>query len=331
MNSGWWKKPHCNTVSAMNWLLIFLCVFAVSASVAAGPSAGEQAKTFGFDLLNDIAAMAGGAVLASVLWALLGFALALAGSIYLWRWMRDRGWLDAPWGWYRYFKWVWPTLIIGCLTLGGSCSLGTWGAGNSINNDLREGKIVKNAVINLYDTIKAVRGDQNATDLNATTLEQDLTKGLKNLEPALAKAQKLEGEQLEKLKKELEGKAGSSPLKKMLVRELMGAMENSLKEQYADNEAVKKYNEAMAAKEQGGESAMVQFVKKELLSGVTSSLISSVDGFVWGTVFSILGLALGIPFIPLGIFCLVRWLILRNKPPADDEEGSPPVLDADPA
>ena len=316
MNFGWWKKPHRNTVSEMNWLLIFFCVFAVSASEAASNSAGEQAKTLGFDLLNDIAAMAGGAILASILWSLLGFALALAGSIYLWRWMRDRGWLDAPWGWYRYFKWVWPTLTIGCLTLGGSCSLGTWGAGNSINNDLREGKFVENAVINLYGTIKAMRGDQNATDFNAT---------------ALTKAQKLEGEQLEKLKKELEGKAGSSPLKKMLVRELMGAMEDSLKEQYADNEAVQKYNEAMTAKEQGGESALVQFVKKELLGGVTSSLISSVDSFVWGTVFSILGLALGIPFIPLGIFCLVRWLILRNQPPADDGEDAPPVLDADPA
>ena len=300
----------------MNWLLIFFCSFLVSNSAAAAPSAGAQVKTLGQDLLNDIAAMAGGAILASILWALLGFALALAGSIYLWRWMRDRSWLDAPWGWYRYFKWVWPTLIIGCLTLGGSCSLGTWGAGNSINNDLREGKFVENAVINLYGTIKAMRGDQNATDFNAT---------------ALTKAQKLEGEQLEKLKKELEGKAGSSPLKKMLVRELMGAMEDSLKEQYADNEAVQKYNEAMTAKEQGGESAMVQFVKKELLGGVTSSLISSVDSFVWGTVFSILGLALGIPFIPLGIFCLVRWLILRNQPPADDGEGAPPVLDADPA
>ena len=300
----------------MNWLLTFFCSFLVSTLAAAAPSAGAQVKTLGQDLLNDIAAMAGGAILASILWALLGFALALAGSIYLWRWMRDRGWLDAPWGWYRYFKWVWPTLIIGCLTLGGSCSLGTWGAGNSINNDLREGKFVENAVINLYGTIKAMRGDQNATDFNAT---------------ALTKAQKLEGEQLEKLKKELEGKAGSSPLKKMLVRELMGAMEDSLKEQYADNEAVQKYNEAMTAKEQGGESAMVQFVKKELLGGVTSSLISSVDSFVWGTVFSILGLALGIPFIPLGIFCLVRWLILRNQPPADDGEDAPPVLDADPA
>ena len=315
----------------MNWLLIFFCSFLVSNSATAAPSAGAQVKTLGQDLLNDIAAMAGGAILASILWALLGFALALAGSIYLWRWMRDRSWLDAPWGWYRYFKWVWPTLIIGCLTLGGSCSLGTWGAGNSINNDLREGKFVENAVINLYGTIKAMRGDQNAMDLNATALEQDLAKGLKKLEPALTKAQKLEGEQLEKLKKELEGKAGSSPLKKMLVRELMGAMEDSLKEQYADNEAVQKYNEAMTAKEQGGESALVQFVKKELLGGVTSSLISSVDGFVWGTVFSILGLALGIPFIPLGIFCLVRWLILRNQPPADDGEDTPPVLDADPA
>ena len=66
------------------------------------------------------------------LWGLLGLVLGAMAGVFLWRALRNRGWMDVPWRGYKYVRWLWPVLMVGTLSLGLGSGLGVWGGGRAI-------------------------------------------------------------------------------------------------------------------------------------------------------------------------------------------------------
>ncbi|HIG81049.1 MAG TPA: hypothetical protein EYQ62_05275 [Verrucomicrobiales bacterium] len=151
--------------------VIFLALAVVAGAVtAAEPSAASQVLTSVWDAVKGFGELALKAVYHFFLWGFLGLGLGAAAGVYLWRALRDRGWMDLPWGWYKYVRWLWPVLIVGTLSLGLGSALSVWGSGRTIKQGAREGEVFETAVVNTYSAIMVWRLKGTVEDTNGTSL-----------------------------------------------------------------------------------------------------------------------------------------------------------------
>ena len=309
-------------------IIMFLADFSLA---AAEPSATDQVLQLGWGALKGFGVLVGKSVVSFVLWSILGLILGAVGGVFLWRWLRDRGWMDVPWGWYRYVRWIWPVLIIASLSLGMSCSLGTWGAGREMKAEMREGKLIETAVVNTYSAVMVWRiqgADANAT---GSLLERDLADGLAKLKDTTGVAGDLEEKTLERILEKVDKESGGSSYEKWFYRKLIRMLwDEQIKEGLADQEIVEVLKSVLDAGETGGESAAVNLAKQKIIGGVHTVLDETVNSVVYSTIVTVIPIALGVPLLPLSIFWLVRWLWLRKHPLDGSDAELPPELDEAP-
>ena len=94
------------------FLFIILCLMSVETVNAAESSTGEQLLDLGWDAMKGFGSIITKALLHMVFLGFFGFMLGIVGGIYMWHALRDRGWMDVPWNWYKYVRWMWPILIV---------------------------------------------------------------------------------------------------------------------------------------------------------------------------------------------------------------------------
>ncbi|MFM1555472.1 MAG: hypothetical protein ACKJR1_03190, partial [Limisphaerales bacterium] len=88
------------------WILFLVLIGAIGAVGAAEPSTASQALTSVWDAVKEFGELALKAVYHMFLWGFLGLGLGAVAGVCLWRVLRDRGWMDLPWGWYKYVRWL---------------------------------------------------------------------------------------------------------------------------------------------------------------------------------------------------------------------------------
>lgn len=293
-------------------IVIFLSVACMLG--AAESSAGTKLMDLGLDTLKGFGSLITKTIFSFFIWSILGLILGTVGGVFLWRWLRDKGWLDVPWGWYKYVRWIWPVLIVGSLSLGMSCSIGTWGAGNKIKKEIRKGKMVETAVVNTYSAIMVWRIKEDGTDSNGTSLlERDVTEAIAQLKSAAGKAKEVEDETREKLYDEIDKKVDGSWYQKWFFRKIISILwDQQLKDQITGSEAAELVRDTLETEEKGGEGAAVKSVISKIMAGVYKAFDESVNSVVYPTVFTAMGFAVGVPLLPLCVFWLIRWLCLRK-------------------
>ena len=305
-------------------LLMILLVAGFSLA-AAEPSATDQVLQLGWGALKGFGVLVWKSVVSFILWSILGLILGAVGGVFLWRWLRDRGWLDVPWGWYRYVRWIWPVLIVASLSLGMSCSLGTWGAGRKMKAEMREGKLIETAVM-----VWRIKGaDANATN---SLLERDLAEGLAKFKGTPGVAGDFEDKTREMILQKIDSESGGSWYEKWFYRKMIEAVwDEQIKEGLADQEIVEVVNSVLEAGETRGESAVVELAKRKIIAGVHAVLDETINSVVYSTLLYVIPIAIGVPLVLLSIFWLVRWLWLRKHPAAGPDSELPPMLDEVPS
>ena len=310
-------------------IVLFLAVFSLA---AAEPSATDRVLKLGWDALKGFGVLIGESVVSFILWSILGLILGAAGGVFLWRWLRDRGWMDVPWGWYRYVRWIWPVLIVASLSLGMSCSLGTWGAGRKMKAEMREGKLIETAVVNTYSAVMVWRiqdADANAT---GSLLEQDLADGLAKLKDTTGFAGDLEEKTFERILGKIDKESGGSGYEKWFYRKMIRMIwDEQIKEGLADQKIVEVVKSVLDEGETSGESAAVNSAKQKSIGDVHTVLDETVNSVVYSTLFTVISFAIGVPLVPLSIFWLVRWLWLRKHPADGPDSELLPMLDEVPS
>jgi hypothetical protein len=324
-------RPHDFTSLVVSRLVNTAIFFlAVSSLVAAESSAATQTPGLGLESAKELGILITHTIVSLLIGAVLGLIFGAVGGLYLWRWLRDKGWLDVSWGWYKYVRWIWPVLIVGCLSLGMSGSVGTWGAGWKMKKELREGQLIKATLESSYAAIMAWREDGNVTDANSTSqLDRDLGVGIGKMEELLTYAKEMESEKIDQFTMELEKKSGGTWYEKWLIRKLVEVLwEDQIKGNLADNEAVDILQNTAEIKKTSGQDAAIGEMKGTLTHGIYLVFEELIATFVWSTILTVMALALGIPLLPLSVFWLIRWLWLRKHSGEKIASEDPPLLDA---
>ena len=309
-------------------VILMLAVFSLE---AAESSAASQVMELGWDSLKGFGILIKKSIFSFILWSVLGLILGAVGGVSLWRWLRNKGWLDVPWGWYRYVRWIWPVLIVASLSLGMSCSIGTWGGGRKIKKEMREGQLIEVAVVNTYSAIMVWRIKGNGEDANGTSLlERDVSEAIAKLKMAAGKAEETEDEAREKLYQEIDKRSGGSWHEKLFFRKIIEFLwDQQMKEEITDSEAVEFLSKTLETEKQGGEGAAVKLVVSKIMSGVYRALDEAVNSVVYPTLVTAMGFAVGVPLLPLCLFWFARRLWLRKHPGERIAQEEPPVLDAE--
>ena len=294
----------------------------VGAVAAAEPSASSQALTSGWDAVKGFGELALKAVWHFSLWGVLGLVLGATAGVFLWRWLRDRGWMDIPWRGYKYVRWLWPVLIVGTLSLGLGSGLGVWGSGRAFKQGAREGEVFETAVVNTYAAIMVWRLGGADADANGTSLlERDLAQAISKLRQTTGKTQAAESATRKRALEAVDKKSGGSSIQKWVGRQVIEFLwDEQLKGKLTDTESAKFLGSLQADGVSSPEA--ISLAKKKLMSGVYLALDETVNSIVYPTLVTILFVVLAVLLGPLGIFWLIRWLCLRG-------EKEPPLLNAD--
>ncbi len=317
--------------------IMVLCVMLINAVNAAESSTAQQILGLGWDALKGFGQIITKALLHMILWGIFGFILGIVGGVFLWRALRDCGWMDVPWRWYKYVRWMWPVLIVATLSLGLGSTLATWGSGRAFKKASRKGEVIEKAVFNTYAMVMVWRLDPKGSDINGTALmEKDLANGLAKLKEAAGKFTEVEEQARETAMKEMEDKVGGGKMRKTIYREILTFIwDQQIKSELTSNEAAEFLSDALQAEKSGGSETAVIAIRKKIMAGVYKAVDESVNSVTYQIIWAILltmVLVLSVPLIP---FWLVRWLWLRKYPePAemkvvehDDEE--PPAIEQD--
>ena len=325
-------KKRSNNERHSRWILFLVLMGAIGAVGAAEPSTASQALTSVWDAVKEFGDLALKAVYHMFLWGFLGLGLGAAAGVYLWRALRDRGWMDLPWGWYKYVRWLWPVLMVGTLSLGLGSALSVWGSGRTIKQGAREGEVFEKAVVNTYSAIMVWRLKGTGEDTNGTSLlDRDLAQAVSKLRKATGQSKAYERDTRKRVLEEVDKRASGSWYQKWFGREVMKFIwDEQLKGKLTDNEAVEFLGSLQADNASGTEA--VALAKNKIMAGIYFALDETVNSIVYPTLVTILFTALTLLLGPLGLFWLIRWLCLRRRndpessPGADDES---PLLDAD--
>jgi hypothetical protein len=317
------KKRNANERHS-RWILFLVLMGAIGAVGAAEPSTASQALTSVWDAVKEFGELALKAVYHMFLWGFLGLGLGAVAGVCLWRALRDRGWMDLPWGWYKYVRWLWPVLMVGTLSLGIGSALGVWAGGRTIKQGARE-KVFETAVVNTYSAIMEWRGKGSAEDTNGTSLG----------EHELGQAQAYERAVRKRVMEAVDQQAGDSRLQKWFGREVVEFVwDEQLKGKLTDTDQ-KKFLASLLADDKTDAKAVElakEKIKEKVMSGIHLAFDETVNSIVYPTLVTILFTGLTLLLGPLGLFWLIRWLCLRRRndtessPGADDD---PPLLNAD--
>jgi len=320
-----------NSLVGCNLIKIVILLLAVSSLVAAESSVATQTSGLGWDSLKGFGILITNTIVSFIVWSVLGLILGGFGGLYLWRLLRDKGWLDVSWGWYRYVRWIWPVLIVASLSLGMSCSVGTWGAGRKIKKEMREGQLIEAAVVSTYSAIMVWRNKGEGADSNGTSLiKHDVTGAIAKLKSAVGKAKEVEDDTREKLYEEIDKKAGGSWYKKWFFRRMIEFLwDQQLKDEITDSEAADLISGTLDAEKKGGEGAVAKLVIGKIMAGVHLAFDESVNSVVYPTILTAIGLGVGVPLLPLCLFWFIRWLWLRKHPEGKITSEEPPLLDVE--
>ena len=312
---------------------------AIGAVGAAEPSTASQALTSVWDAVKEFGDLALKAVYRMFLWGFLGLGLGAVAGVCLWRALRDRGWMDLPWGWYKYVRGLWPVLMVGTLSLGIGSASGVWAGGRTIKQGVRE-KVFETAVVNTYSAIMEWRGKGSAEDTNGTSLgEHELGQAISKLRKSTGQAQAYERAVRKRVMEAVDQQAGDSRLQKWFGREVVEFVwDEQLKGKLTDTDS-KKFLASLLADDKTDAKAIElakekikKEIKEKVMSGIHLAFDETVNSIVYPTLVTILFTGLTLLLGPLGLFWLIRWLCLRNRndpessPGADDES---PLLDAD--
>lgn len=96
-----------------------------------------------------IAKLVGLALLAGI----AGFFVGGLLGFLLWYVLRRYGWLDAPYSWYRYFKWMWAFLFPICAALGLAYAAAWLEAGHVAKGALTKDRLVERTVASVYAAV----------------------------------------------------------------------------------------------------------------------------------------------------------------------------------
>ena len=320
--------------------LFILMVLGLSGTLgAAESSTGQQLLDLGWGAIKGFGSIISKALLHMFLWGIFGFVLGVVGGVFMWRALRDRGWMDVPWNWYRYVRWMWPVLIVCTLSFGLSSALSTWGAGRAFKKEVREGEVIEKAVFNTYAMVMVWRlGPQKDGDNNGSALlEQDLALAVSKLKEASDKVTGVEDKAREKALEQMEDKIGGGYVKKRIYSEILNFVwDQQVKSELTDNEAADFLSDTLKTEKSGGAEAAVKAVRQKIMSGVYLAVDETVNAAVYPIVWSIIPSMILVLMGPLSSFWLVRWLWLRKYPETTGETDSvqiqddePPVIESD--
>ena len=325
--------------SMVHFLFIILCLMSVETVNAAESSTGEQLLDLGWDAMKGFGSIITKALLHMVFFGFFGFMLGIVGGICMWRALRDRGWMDVPWNWYKYVRWMWPVLIVSTLSLGMGSTLATWGAGRAIKNQARGGEVVENAVFNTYAMVMVWRlGPEKVGDRNGSALlEQDLAMAVSGLKKASDKLTGVEDKVRKTAVEEMEEKVGDGFIQKRIYRWIFNFIwDQQIKSELTDNETVEFLSDTLEAEKSEGAEAAVRSVRKKIMSGVYFAIDEAVNSIVYPIMWTIIPTMAMSLFGPLIAFWLIRWGWFRKYPeskksPEDTEsqDDEPPVLGPD--
>ncbi|MBC8326379.1 MAG: hypothetical protein H8E27_12220 [Verrucomicrobia subdivision 3 bacterium] len=305
-----------------HWAVFLLIAGVVGVTTAAESSLANQALNSVWDAVKGFGELALKAVWHCTLWGGLGFVVGVAAGVFLWRALRDRGWMDIPWGGYKYVRWLWPVLMVGTLSLGSSSWLGIWGGGRAIKQGARQGEVFEKAVVNTYSAIMVWRLAGLATDANGTSLlERDLGQAITLLRKTASQAQSKERAVRERALVVVEQKTNGNFFENWFTEKAIEFIwDEQLKGNLTDTEAAKVIGSFQA--DGVSESEAVALAKNKIMGGVHLALDGWVDSMIHPILATIFVIALGLLLGPLGAFWFIRWLCLRGK-------KEPPLLNAD--
>jgi len=314
-------------------LFLFLFLLLIGTLNAAESSTGEQLLDLGWGAIKGFGSVISKALLHMVLWGIFGFVLGLVGGIFMWRALRDCGWMDVPWNWYKYVRWMWPVLIVSTLSLGLGSTLSTWGAGRAFKHQTREGKVIEKAVFNTYAMVMIWRlGPEKVGDSNGSALlEQDLALAVSKLKKASDKLTGVEDKVRDKAVEEMEEKVGGGFIQKKIYLWIFDFIwDQQIKSELTNNEAVEFLSDTLETEKFGGAEAGVKAVRKKIMAGVYMAVDETVNSITYPIIWTIIPSMVLILVGPLSSFWLVRWLWLRKYPETIRETESEQIQDDEP-
>jgi hypothetical protein len=78
------------------------------------------------------------------------FVAGCVAGLVVYLWVRRKLLFHAPWGWYRYVRWIWAPLFVALFGLGIGYAGANLAVGHMVKSAIREDRIVDRAVSQLY-------------------------------------------------------------------------------------------------------------------------------------------------------------------------------------
>lgn len=309
-------------------LLLFVCGTVEAAERS--ESITGQVLDMGWDTMKEFGGVFGKTVFHLIMWSLLGLVWGGIGGWFLWKTLRDRGWMEVSWGWYRYVRWIWPVLIVLTVSLSLASSAGTWGSGWAFKKSVREGQVIETVVFKTYAMVMVWRLGPQGEDANGSAfLERDLGAALEKLKQTTAQTEELEAQSRETALAEMEERMGEGRIHKWFYRKMIEYLwDEQVKSELTGSEMGEFLEATLSADAKDGEVAAVQYIRSQIMKGVYRMVDETVNSLVYPTVFTIILTALSVLGFPLGTFWLARWWWLKKHPETPTDSEDPPELNS---
>ena len=311
-------------------LILLLLVCGTVEAAERSESITGQVLDIGWDTMKEFGEVFGKTVFHLIMWSLLGLVLGGIGGCFLWKILRDRGWMEVSWGWYRYVRWIWPVLIVLTVSLSLASSAGTWGSGWAFKKSVREGQLIEAVVFKTYAMVMVWRLGPQGEDVNGSAfLERDLGAALEKLKQTTAQTEELEAQSRETALAGMEERMGEGTMHKWFYRKMIEYLwDEQVKSELTGSEMGEFLEATLSADADDGEVAAVQYIRGQIMKGVYRMVDETVNSLVYQTVFTIILTALAMLSFPLGTFWLARWWWLKKHPETPVDSEGPPELDS---
>jgi len=272
--------------------------FTVLMSDLVPPLAVAAARLAGFTLLAGIA----------------GFLTGLILGFGLWFWLRKLGVFDAPYAWYRYFKWLWALLFPVCMALGLAYAAAWFQAGQIAKGAILNDRLMERAIASGYAAVamdvakheiaggetmaevqKILQDSEEVAQILSTNLGALLTKHLQV--PEVQQALGLT--ELAWLKNLAESQVGQMVFQKAAANEDTRLV---LLTFYAIASGDKSREEYLQGHPKAGPAMALV---RQYLQRINRELVRLINGLVYPQVVLAILIGLGVPFGLAGLFRLV--------------------------
>lgn len=298
---------------------------AAAEAAPSAPTAGDHASRLGRNFLalmgdtwQDVALLAARITLGIVAGGILLLTAGLVGGLVLWLLLRRRGLFDAPFGWYRWARWLWCVLFA-LLPAVGCGYAGLWlGGGRAAKRAIRQDRVIDRTAANL---MVAAWLDRAGYEVSGASRADEI-------EHVLADSEKIGSLALADFSGALDRPAGG-PAGSAAQRRMLGLIRSATVQELARHVFRKGDPRIVyalfAARGPNVEGYMREHPDANLgfltlsacFEAVRERACRLVDGAVHPNAALGAGLGLGIPLALLGIFRLVVQLAGRKRPPAE--------------